>query len=727
MLIIRRLWLIPLWVVFWLLIPVESLMAFDLTGRRHLAEPPLLLLLITALAVSIWILKSQLSRKVRHLEKTRQAHRKSEALADAIFDQTAVFLGLLDTSGRIVKVNRTALNVFNTTMDALEGAYFWEGPWWSDRESAEITLREAIEKVMGGAIYRRELSHVDGNGDERIVDFVISPYRDDKGEIIYLIPEGHDITTTRTAEKAVAESEQRFKSIFENAPYAIAIIRFSDGKFLDVNNAFINQWGKPKEKILELFSSDISGVSQEKSRSIRQHIYDSGGIYNVESQVVMESGLLSYLFYSAAPILYGGEECIISFTLDVTDKKKAELALQASEEKYREIFNNAPICIFRTTWDGRFVEANPTMARMLGYQSREELLSSVSDLARDIYPRPAERERLLNALLQKPQAVSLEIELKRKDGIPFYGKMKASLQMDESGKPAFLNGTIEDITETKKMQEIMVQTEKMLSLGGIAAGIAHEINNPLGIILQASQNLTQRTRPDFNKNQSVARDIGIEMSQIEAYMKARKLDIFLQDIRSAAIRASVIIRHMLDFTRRTGSKRTMCNVQLIVEKALALAQNDYDLKKCYDFKKIQIQVEIDAKLPVISCTETEIEQVLLNLFRNSAQAMAEADPPVDAPRITVRVSGSAGGIKIEIEDNGPGIPLNLQRRIFEPFFTTKSPGIGTGLGLSVSYFIITKGHDGRFSVSSEPGSGTCFLIELPIDNSLEVIDEQNSP
>jgi len=680
MLIIRRLWLIPLWVVFWLLIPVESLMAFDLTGRRHLAEPPLLLLLITALAVSIWILKSQLSRKVRHLEKTRQAHRKSEALADAIFDQTAVFLGLLDTSGRIVKVNRTALNVFNTTMDALEGAYFWEGPWWSDRESAEITLREAIEKVMGGAIYRRELSHVDGNGDERIVDFVISPYRDDKGEIIYLIPEGHDITTTRTAEKAVAESEQRFKSIFENAPYAIAIIRFSDGKFLDVNNAFINQWGKPKEKILELFSSDISGVSQEKSRSIRQHIYDSGGIYNVESQVVMESGLLSYLFYSAAPILYGGEECIISFTLDVTDKKKAELALQASEEKYREIFNNAPICIFRTTWDGRFVEANPTMARMLGYQSREELLSSVSDLARDIYPRPAERERLLNALLQKPQAVSLEIELKRKDGIPFYGKMKASLQMDESGKPAFLNGTIEDITETKKMQEIMVQTEKMLSLGGIAAGIAHEINNPLGIILQASQNLTQRTRPDFNKNQSVARDIGIEMSQIEAYMKARKLDIFLQDIRSAAIRASVIIRHMLDFTRRTGSKRTMCNVQLIVEKALALAQNDYDLKKCYDFKKIQIQVEIDAKLPVISCTETEIEQVLLNLFRNSAQAMAEADPPVDAPRITVRVSGSAGGIKIEIEDNGPGIPLNLQRRIFEPFFTTKSPGIGTGLG-----------------------------------------------
>jgi len=714
-------------VVFWLLIPVESLMAFDLTGRRHLAEPPLLLLLITALAVSIWILKSQLSRKVRHLEKTRQAHRKSEALADAIFDQTAVFLGLLDTSGRIVKVNRTALNVFNTTMDALEGAYFWEGPWWSDRESAEITLREAIEKVMGGAIYRRELSHVDGNGDERIVDFVISPYRDDKGEIIYLIPEGHDITTTRTAEKAVAESEQRFKSIFENAPYAIAIIRFSDGKFLDVNNAFINQWGKPKEKILELFSSDISGVSQEKSRSIRQHIYDSGGIYNVESQVVMESGLLSYLFYSAAPILYGGEECIISFTLDVTDKKKAELALQASEEKYREIFNNAPICIFRTTWDGRFVEANPTMARMLGYQSREELLSSVSDLARDIYPRPAERERLLNALLQKPQAVSLEIELKRKDGIPFYGKMKASLQMDESGKPAFLNGTIEDITETKKMQEIMVQTEKMLSLGGIAAGIAHEINNPLGIILQASQNLTQRTRPDFNKNQSVARDIGIEMSQIEAYMKARKLDIFLQDIRSAAIRASVIIRHMLDFTRRTGSKRTMCNVQLIVEKALALAQNDYDLKKCYDFKKIQIQVEIDAKLPVISCTETEIEQVLLNLFRNSAQAMAEADPPVDAPRITVRVSGSAGGIKIEIEDNGPGIPLNLQRRIFEPFFTTKSPGIGTGLGLSVSYFIITKGHDGRFSVSSEPGSGTCFLIELPIDNSLEVIDEQNSP
>lgn len=721
--LIKRLSLIAFWIVFLFLVPVELLLAFDLRATRHLTEPLFVTLLVTALAVSIWILKRQLSRKVKYLEKIQEGKRRSDALADAIFDQTFSFLGLLDTSGRIVKVNRTTLDFFNTTMAELEGNYFWEGPWWPDRQVAEVIVKEAIKKVTDGGIYRQELSHVDGDGYKRIVDLVISPYRDDNGEIIYLIPEGHDITTTRMAERAVAESEQRFKSIFENAPYSIAIIRFSDGKFLDINNAFINKWGKPKEKILKLFSSDISGISQEKARSIRQHIYDSGGIYNVESQVVGATGSVSYLFYSAVPILYGGEECIISFTVDITDKKKAELALQASEEKYRDIFNNAPICIFRTTWDGRFVEVNPTMARMLGYQSREELLSSVSDLARDIYPRPSERERLLNALLKSPQEASLEIELKRRDGIPFYGKMKASLQMDENGKPAFLNGTIEDITETKKMQEIMVQTEKMLSLGGIAAGIAHEINNPLGIILQASQNLTQRTRPDFNKNQSVARELGIEMDQIAAYMKARKLDIFLQDIRSAAIRASVIIRHMLDFTRRSESKRTVCNVELIVAKALALAQNDYDLKKSYDFKKIQVQIYIDEKLPVISCTETEIEQVLLNLFRNSAQAMAEADPPVDAPRITVRVSGSVGGVKIEIEDNGPGIPPNLKRRIFEPFFTTKAPGIGTGLGLSVSYFIITKGHGGRFSVASEPGSGTCFLIELPTDDSLEAIDE----
>ena len=117
----------------------------------------------------------------------------------------------------------------------------------------------------------------------------------------------------------------------------------------------------------------------------------------------------------------------------------------------------------------------------------------------------------------------------------------------------------------------------------------------------------------------------------------------------------------------------------------------------------------------IHCTETEIEQVILNLLRNSAQALASASPANEQPRIRISLSGQPNCARIAIEDNGPGIPADIQRRVFEPFYTTKPPGVGTGLGLSVSYFIVTKGHGGQMHVSSEAGSGTTFTVDLPID------------
>ena len=252
---------------------------------------------------------------------------------------------------------------------------------------------------------------------------------------------------------------------------------------------------------------------------------------------------------------------------------------------------------------------------------------------------------------------------------------------------------IDDVTERERLREMMVQTEKMVSMGGIAAGIAHEINNPLGIVLQAAQNLMQRTRTDFAKNIEAATACGTTMEAVTAYMKARKLDVFLGDIHEAALRASATIRHMLDFSRKSTSRRAVCDIASIIDKALELANTDYDLKKSYDFKKIRIERDYDATLPPIDCTEIEIEQVILNLLRNAAQAMSDGQPPTADPRISIRVRALPGRLRLEIEDNGPGMPPEVLRRAFEPFYTTKPVGLGTGLGLSVSYFIVTRSHD----------------------------------
>jgi signal transduction histidine kinase len=159
----------------------------------------------------------------------------------------------------------------------------------------------------------------------------------------------------------------------------------------------------------------------------------------------------------------------------------------------------------------------------------------------------------------------------------------------------------------------------------------------------------------------------------------------------------------------------MCRVRDIAEKALNLARSDYDLKKRYDFRNIRVDVEEASGVPAVFCSETEMEQVFLNLFRNAAQAIASAPSPGGEPRVEVRISApNEGWVRVEVEDNGPGIPPEALRRIFEPFFTTKKPGEGTGLGLAVSYFIVTSGHRGRIHAAPGSAGGACFTVELPV-------------
>jgi len=152
-------------------------------------------------------------------------------------------------------------------------------------------------------------------------------------------------------------------------------------------------------------------------------------------------------------------------------------------------------------------------------------------------------------------------------------------------------------------------------------------------------------------------------------------------------------------------------VNEIIDRAITMAGSDYDLRKNFDFKRILIVRDFADPMPGIQCCGAEIEQVVLNLLRNAAQAVGEL-PDVD-PVITVRTRAQGDNIVIEVEDNGPGIPPETARRIFEPFFTTKPPGQGTGLGLSVSYFIVTQTHGGSIHVKSVPGHGACFYVEIP--------------
>jgi len=263
-------------------------------------------------------------------------------------------------------------------------------------------------------------------------------------------------------------------------------------------------------------------------------------------------------------------------------------------------------------------------------------------------------------------------------------------------------------------EEMMVQTEKMMSVGGLAAGMAHEINNPLGGILLAVQNILRRTSPDFDKNIEAAGRLGVSMKGLADYLLDRNILKMLEDIRDMGERASKIVANMLSFSRRSLSHMETANLREILEKTVELAANDYDMKKKYDFRQIEILKEFEENMPNVDCVSIEIQQVILNLLKNAAQAINEKKYENGRPRITIRMYYSGETASIEVEDNGPGMDEETRKRVFEPFFTTKKVGTGTGLGLSVSFFIISNNHDGTISVESSKGAGTKFIVKFPV-------------
>jgi len=277
---------------------------------------------------------------------------------------------------------------------------------------------------------------------------------------------------------------------------------------------------------------------------------------------------------------------------------------------------------------------------------------------------------------------------------------------------------IDDVTEKVRLEEMMVQNEKMLSVGGLAAGMAHEINNPLAGMMQTAEVLANRLDSDIDipANRRAAEEAGTTMATIKTFMEARSIPRMIGTMTASGRRVAAIVENMLSFARKTDSKGSSYALDDLLDKTLELAATDYNLKKQYDFKRIEVIKEYEDYLPAVPCERVKIQQVLLNILRNSAQAMQAAG--VQAPCLTVRAGHNPERdmVSIEIADNGPGMDEKIRKRVFEPFFTTKPTGEGTGLGLSVSYFIITENHNGEMAVESRPGFGTTFIIRLPLSS-----------
>ncbi len=435
--------------------------------------------------------------------------------------------------------------------------------------------------------------------------------------------------------------------------------------------------------------------------------------------IVKKIGRPEKLLYLRKP--FDGEE-LSQIALQLTTKrqlfqqeKKQQQAIERLLEENKRvrrfldnIISSMPSMLIGVSKEGRVTHWNTQMEHFTGISKQQALGQRVQQLL----PELDEMNMLIYASIkqgsiQKQERVKLCYQDKQLlCDILVYPMSSQNVEYDD------VVVRIDDITERVRLEEAMLQSDKMLTVGGLAAGMAHEINTPLGSIIQNTQLISHRIAPENKKNQYQAEQSGTTVDAIYDYLDKRGIIQLLEGIRSCGSRTSKIVKSMLTFSHQSN---TLMEEYLpdLVEEAIVLSMNDYDMKKSYHFRDFEICRYFDPSLPRILCERTKIEQVVMNILKNAAQSM-QAMPPDHTPKITISLQQENDMVTMQIADNGPGMSKAIQKRIFDPFFTTKDVGVGTGLGLSLSYFIVTKYHKGHIQVQSKLGQGTCFIIQLPL-------------
>ena len=524
------------------------------------------------------------------------------------------------------------------------------------------------------------------------------------------------IRTAELKEALTAQSlsESRFRATFEQAAVGIAH-KNMEGNWLMVNQKFCDIVGYSREELLVRNFQEIThpdDLAKDLDNLVELTV-GSIPMYSMEKRYIRKDGGLIWVGLTVSIVRgkSGEQDYYISVIQDITERKMVERELENARQYIQNIINSMPSVVIGVDEQGRVTHINQTASALLSHPEGR----GVGDPLEQVFPTYAAQMEYIREAIRQRKPLLQEKQPSLADGEVRYQDVLIYPLIADGVQGAVLR--IDDVTERVRLAEMMVQTEKMMSVGGLAAGMAHEINNPLGAILQSAQVIQMHIDPDRPINRKAAEESGCAMESIRVFMEKRKVPEFLEGIREAGARAAKIVANMLEFSRRSESHKEPVVLSEVLDKGVQLASSDYDLKKKYDFRQIEIVREYDPDVPPAWCSRTEIEQVVLNLLKNAAQAMSLKQYTDSRPAITLRTARTGDRVAFVVEDNGPGMEESVRKRVFEPFFTTKEPGEGTGLGLSVSYFIVTTNHGGSISVESEPDQGARFTIELPAAGS----------
>jgi PAS domain S-box-containing protein len=477
---------------------------------------------------------------------------------------------------------------------------------------------------------------------------------------------------------------------FDKDSRSISLIEFSgDGVY--VNDSIKGFY------LLVTIDEVKSAVLRIAGINIEEKINDYRGI------VLSLKGLIRFIVYNA--ILYD------ELHTEIVHKAQIEKILEKSEHHFRFLYENAPLPYHCLDGSGRILEVNNAWLNTLGYKKSDVVGQLFDQFLTSEFV--TEYHSFQSRLAGELEPGSVELQVVKNDSTVIHIQLDATTSKDSEDVIQQTHCIFVDISEQNRMQELILQSEKLSTIAGLAAGIAHEINTPLSGIMQSAQLIEMFLDPTNEQSVRVASGFGVDLEVVREYIKHQDLDYFIAGIRDSAIKASEIIKNLLEFSRPTEGEWVSIRLPHLFDRIVTLIRSDYDLKKKYNVINVAFETEYDSNLPFVYCVAMEMEQVFFNVIKNAVHAMGKAG--TEDPRVVIRTSLRKQMVHIEIEDNGPGIGTETMKYAFDPFFTTKDPGEGTGLGLSISYAIVTGKHNGLMWVDPVTPIGTKIIIEFPAE------------
>jgi PAS domain S-box-containing protein len=656
-------------------------------GRYEVLAPVLLVVLIALFGAYMSKKTHEISelrglmRGMEHRDEAPPSEKQLDQLFDIISRSQQGYRDLIDSfddillavslDGQIRAVNRSFSDLVDTPFQQIIGkplADFVQENTGDGARMVERTMPRFMERRQWAGVIQVRLKN---QSSPFYFDCVAhAMMRGDKvGGITVL---GRDVSALR-------KNEARFTELFESLQEGI-YIAMPDGTIIDANPALVRMLGyESKEDLLKRRVPEIL-VDQAERKSVKEEIDRQAMIQGREITLIRKDGTSIVCLNTAAAVRDNSGNVVRyqGALMDITERREMERRLHQQQEFARRLVDSFPDLILVLDTASHYTFVSPRCKEVLGYDIEE---AQHMEFGGRTHPEdlPGATSLYQDILAGRQIFASLEIRVRHKLGDWRRIRFNFSPLSDEKGNIEGVVLSGRDVTDLKRLEEQLIQAEKLAAMGQMLAGVAHELNNPLTAILGVTELLRERE----NADESTKRQLELTHRQ--------------------ARRAARIVQNLLEFSRPASPQKRPLDLNNLIERTLQL--QEHSLRR----NNIEVEFRVQPDLPGVIGDANQLIQVFLNLITNAEQAIREVR---EAGRIQIRAGRSGGQVMVTVQDDGVGIRTEALPRLFDPFYTTKRPGGGTGLGLSICMSIIRE-HGGNIEAESLPGGGSAFTIYLP--------------